>query len=244
MKTFFLFLLSGLSAIGFAQESNNVKTIHFPSLDGLPITADVYTTLKTTDFIVLCHQAGFSRGEYINTAIKLQEMGYSALALDQRSGRNANNIANETAVEAKQKGLSTTYLDAKQDIEAAINYAYKLNNNKPIILVGSSYSSSLALLIASTNPKVKAVAAFSPGEYLKDVKLAEALKTLNKPCFVTSSQSEINQTAGVMRFVNSKYVTHFKPKVKGIHGSRTLWESTKGNDNYWEAFTAFLDGVK
>lgn len=243
MKKYLFFVLLGFTFIGFSQECDNVKTITFPSKDGLTITADLYSTLNAKDLIVLCHQAGFSRGEYINTALKLQKMRYSALAIDQRSGNKANEIINETHLEAKHKGLPTSYLDAKQDIEAAVDYAYKLNNNKPIILVGSSYSSSLVLLIATTNKKVKAVASFSPGEYLKGINLAKSISSLNKPTFVTSSNSEVNQTAEVVKFITPKYVTHFKPKVKGIHGSRALWESTQGNEDYWKAFKTFLKGI-
>jgi len=232
-----------ISLVGYSQKCNNIKTITFPSKDGLSITADLYTTMKAKDFMVLCHQAGFSRGEYVETAAILQKMGYSALAIDQRSGNKANGIKNETNAEAKHKGLSTSYLDAKQDIEAAIDYAYKLNKNKPIILVGSSYSSSLVLLIAAHNNKVKAIAAFSPGEYLHGINLAESIKDLNKPCFVTSAKSEINQTSKVVRYVNAKYITHFKPNVTGIHGSKTLWRSNAGHESYWKAFKSFLRAV-
>jgi len=244
MKKIFLFLLLAISLTGYSQKSNNVKTITFITKDSLKITADLYTTRKAKGFIVLCHQAGFSRGEYVNTAKILQKMGYSALAIDQRSGKKANGIKNETYIEAKFYGYPISYLDAKPDIETAVDYAFKLNHNKPIILVGSSYSSSLVLLIAATNEKVKAVASFSPGEYLKGVNLAESIKNLNKPTFITSSKSEINQTANVVRFVNTKYVTHFKPTVTGKHGSKALWESNAGHETYWKAFSSFLKGIK
>ncbi|MCF6213265.1 MAG: alpha/beta hydrolase [Flavobacteriaceae bacterium] len=244
MKKLLLYIFIGISFIGFSQKTNSIKTLCFPSKDGLPITADIYNTLNAKDFIVLCHQAGFSRGEYINTAKRLQAMGFSALAIDQRSGNKANNILNETHAEAEHRGLSTTYMDAKQDVEAAIDYAYKLNNNKSIVLVGSSYSASLALLVASTNNKVKAVAAFSPGEYLKGVVLAESIKALQKPCFVTSSKSEIKQTTDLVKLVGKKFVTQYKPNVKGIHGSRALWNSTAGTTEYWKAFSGFLSQIK
>jgi hypothetical protein len=32
-----------------------------------------------------------------------------------------------------------------------------------------------------------------------------------------------------------------KPKEKGIHGSRALWDTTDGSEGYWIAFKAFLD---
>jgi len=60
--------------------------IEFPSKDGLMITADSYEMLPGKGFILLCHQADFSRGEYTETAKRLNEMGYNCLAIDQRSG--------------------------------------------------------------------------------------------------------------------------------------------------------------
>ncbi len=221
----------------------NFKTVTFPSKDSLTITADLYLIKKPKNFILLCHQAGFSRAAYIEAAKKLNRLGYSCMAIDQRSGKIANNIINETAKLAKEKGLATKYLDAKPDIETAIDYAYKLNNGK-IILVGSSYSASLSLLLATTNDKVKAVAAFSPGEYLNGINLTESISSLNKPTFVTSSKKEIEQVTGIIKNVKSDVVIHFKPKVKGIHGSRALWKETRGNNTYWKAFTDFLSLVE
>lgn len=219
------------------------KTITFPSKDGLTITADLYSIKDSKNFILLCHQAGFSRGEYIEAAKKLNNLGYSCLAIDQRSGKVANNVINETAKLAKEKGLDTNYFDAKPDIDSAIDYAYKLHGNK-IILVGSSYSAALSLLIATTNDKIKAVAAFSPGEYLDGVNLTESILNLNKPTFVTSSKKEIEQVAGIIKSIKSKQVTHFKPEVDGIHGSRALWKKTVGNNTYWKSFIDFLSRVE
>lgn len=220
-------------------KTNTMKKIEFPSKDGLIITADLYEIETSKNFILLCHQAGYSRGEYIATAKKLNTLGYSCMAIDQRSGNTVNGVKNQTALRAKEKGLATKYLDAKQDIEAAINFGYKKNNNKPIIIVGSSYSASLVLLIGAENEKVKAVASFSPGEYLKGVNVTESIKGMVKPIFATSSKKEIEQTAGVLKLV--KNVTHFKPNLKGIHGSRMLWESTVGNESCWKSFQYFLN---
>lgn len=83
---------------------------------------------------------------------------------------------------------------------------------------------------------------FSPGEYLKGVNLAESISGLTKPVFVTSSKSETTETAQVVKSIKTP-VIHFKPEVKGIHGSRALWKSTNGNDTYWNAFSGFLFGI-
>ena len=220
------------------------KTITFPSKDGLTITADLYLVKEPKDFILLCHQADFSRGEYIEAAKKLNKLGYSCMAIDQRSGKIANNIPNETAKLAIEKGIKLkSYLEAKIDIEAAIDYFYKMNDNTPMIIVGSSYSASLSLLLAVNNTKIKAIAAFSPGEYLEGLNLANAILDLKKPVFVTSSKKEIEGVAVIIENVKSINKVHFKPEVKGIHGSRVLWKKTLGNEKYWKAFTNFLDSL-
>jgi len=218
----------------------NFETLQFKSKDGLLITADYYSVEQPKNLIVLCHRSNCNRGEYRETAPKLNKLGFSCLAIDQRSGMKAFGVINETSALAKQNGLPTGYLDAKQDIESAVNYAYELNSNKPIIILGSSYSASLALLISTETDKIKAVIAFSPGEYLKGVTLAEEIKSLTKPIFATGARKEIDEVSKVLRFVNSKNMTLFKPKVDGFHGSKTLWESVNGHEFFWESLQQFL----
>lgn len=219
-----------------------VKT-RFPSKDGLTISADLYEVNGKKPIVLLCHQAGFSRGEYKDTAVKLNHLGYSCLAIDQRSGKVVNEITNGTAQRAKEKGLPTSYLDARQDIEAAIDYLYEMNGNQSIILAGSSYSASLVLLLGKENEKVKAVAAFSPGEYLKGIKMSDKLQDYKKPVFVTSSKNEIDQIDKLNIVMTDGFKFWFKPQIEGIHGSRVLWESTEGSDKYWEAFEAYLSMI-
>ena len=219
-----------------------VKTT-FPSKDGLLISADLYEVNGKKPTILLCHQAGFSRGEYKDTALRLNKLGFSSLAIDQRSGNISNEIRNETAQRAEDKGLPTTYLDAQQDIEAAIDYLFGMNGNEPVIIVGSSYSASLVLLIGKDNPKVRAIASFSPGEYLKGISMKDKLQGFIRPIFVTSSQKEIKQVEDLNIVMVDGFKFHFQPPFEGVHGSRALWKSTEGNEKYWEAFEAFLGMV-
>ena len=220
------------------------ETITFPSKDNLPITADIYKIKEAPITVLLCHQAGYSRGEYKDSAIELNKLGYSVMATDQRSGNTVNNIDNQTVIAAKAKGLGVAYLDAKQDIEAAIDYIYEQNGGKKIILVGSSYSSSLALLMGNNNSKIKAVAAFSPGEYFKGIDINKNISDYKKPVFVTSSKSESASVTTLVNKVNTVFLTHFIPEVKGIHGSRALWKTTEGNETYWASFRGFLSSLK
>ncbi len=226
--------------IDMNAEDQAVERVYYESRDGLLITGDLYSADKPKGYLLLCHRSHYNRGEYCEIAPKLAALGFLCLAVDQRSGMNVLGFTNETSTLAKQKGLPTGYLDAKQDIEASIDYLYERNGHKPIILVGSSYSASLALLIAKDNAKVKAVAAFSPGEYLKKTKVAESIKGLAKPTYVTSARKETADVGQIIRYMDMKYATYFRSQDAGFHGARTLWDTVDGHEKYWESFSQFL----
>ena len=166
------------------------------------------------------------------------------MAIDQRSGSGVNNIPNETMARAKSKGLGTEYIDVKQDIEAAIDFLYKKNDNHQIVIVGSSYSATLVLLEGKENDKVKAVAAFSPGEYYKGIDVNKEISGIKKPVYVTASNSETSNLTDLVSGISPKYLAHYKPSEKGIHGSRALWKTTDGVEGYWRSFKEFLKSVE
>ncbi len=221
-----------------------MKKINFKSSDGLLITADYYEVKNPKGFILLCHRSHCNRAEYRETAPKLNDLGYSCLAIDQRSGMKVFGEVNETKVRAKELGLPTGYLDAGIDVESGVDRAYELNNRKKIIILGSSYSAALALLIAVNSKKLKAVLAFSPDEHLKKINLSGEIENLKIPIFATSAKKEMDRVKNVLRFVDPKYITLFKPETEGFHGSKTLWESVRGYDTYWNALEKFLKALE
>lgn len=220
------------------------QTISFPSRDGLLITADLYVTATTNPYIILCHQAGYSRGEYRDIAPKLTRLGYNCLAIDQRSGGEINFIKNETALRAKEKMLPTDYIDAAQDIIASIDYV-KSKNPFPIILWGSSYSASLALTIAKDELKVGALVVFSPGEYFSsNGYVANSISKISIPVLALSSRSEYPKMESLFSSVNENLKTLFCPTDEGKHGSKALWDSNPSSKEYWMAVTMFFSKIK
>lgn len=222
------------------KEKKEMTTITFPSLDGLEVTADLFHVGDNAPCFVLCHQARFNRTEHTETAKALMARGYNCLATDQRSGGVLNDQDNETAKRATAKGLPTNYLDAEQDIIAAVNYMAK-KYNQPVILVGSSYSAALGLKVAKENSNVKAILSFSPGEYFGDkLALGKAIAGLDKPTFITSSKGEVPTAQPLAKAVNQTMVTHFIPASNGAHGSRVLWSEQPFSEEYWAAVNGFL----
>ncbi len=229
-----------------AKKAKRPEKVEFPSRDGLLISAIVYEISDDAPVILLCHQARFNKFEYAGIARELNKLGFNCVAIDQRSGGPISNQPNETNLRARKAGKPTSYLDAEQDILAAIDYVAN-RYQKPSILWGSSYSSTLALYIAASNDKVSAVVSFSPGNYFAKEKgsLIDILPTFKKPMFITSSKEEIKYIDELLRKMdlNDKQI-HFKPEGTGYHGSRSLWQGMPGGDEYWKAIKAFLAELK
>lgn len=240
-----------LVAVGLAltlgtisTEAQTARRVKFPSKDGVTITADMYEVNPDYPWVVLFHMAESSRGEFQRIAPKLNKLEVNCIAVDLRSGKEENFIVNETYVLAKNTGLGTAYLDAEKDMRAAIEKAY-LIARKPVIIFGSSYSASLALKLASEMPQVKAVIAFSPGEYFgKELDVAAAAKNLSKPTFIACGSDEKKYTDAIANAVQSQKKIYFAPPKGGAHGSKSLDKGTDGETEYWIQMINFIQTVK
>lgn len=220
------------------------KTISFFSGDGVMITADLYHVSDSLPYMILCHQAFSSRGEYLETAERFTKFGYNCLAIDARSGEEICGVVNQTAIIAKYKGRTTRYVDAEQDIRAAIKYVSEISN-KPVVLVGSTYSASLVMKIAINNSDVKAVIAFSPGEYFgSSYSVKDSIHELKKPLFVTSSKDEAPAVSELVAGVKSRTKQQYTPSMDGVHGAKMLWESNPNYKEYWTALMMFMLRIK
>ena len=223
------------------------------ALAGEPLTlhaADgvtVYGTLSRAQphdrsIALLFHQAHANRHEYDSVVPALQKLGFDTLAIDQRSGGDLFGGHNETVAKL---GASADYLAALPDLEAALAWA-RAQHYARIVAVGSSYSSSLVIVLAAKHPQgLSAIASFSPGEYFDDknqIKQAAARVTL--PFYITTDPAEAGDVAEVLRDAHGANVVHYQPKV-GVHGASTLVAAR--DPGGWQAnlasFTAFVRGL-
>lgn len=227
------------SFVGFSQQ-----TVTFLSKDGLTITADLFVADINKPYILLLHQAGYSRGEYREIAPRLTKLGYNCLAIDQRSGYEVNYIKNETAKLAKEKGLPVEYLDALQDVEAALDYI-KSKTDLPIVIWGSSYSASLALIETAKNLRIKAAVVFSPGEYFgQDDFIKSKISKISVPILLLSSKDECDTVKELVEDIKPSLKTFHCPTDVGKHGSKALWKSNPSSKDYWMSITMFFSKLK
>ncbi len=224
------------------------ETVLLNSSDGVKIKADVYEIKdKKAPVILLFHQAGFSRGEYRETAPLLNDLGFNCIAIDQRSGKGVNGVTNETFTDASEKGFSTKYSDAFPDLKAALKFAMRRHPSNKIVVWGSSYSASLVFVLANNYlDKITAVIAFSPGEYFKfrGKEIKEYAQKVKCPVFITSAKKEHGSWKGIYESIPEGTKFFFLPESEGVHGSRALWKSNKSYKEYWKALKEFLSGIK
>ena len=243
-----LFTASVVAQEPDSQKRKSFKQISFASGDGLELTADLYWKHddKSKPFIVLCHQAGWSRGEYREIAPKLNDLGFNCMAIDQRSGGTVKGVANETAGRAKAAEKPVTFVDAEQDMIAAVNYARENYAEGKLILWGSSYSSALSLRIAGEHQeKIDGVLAFAPGEYfIRFDKPANWIQVsaakIQDPAFITSAKKEYKGWRAIFDSIEAEGSVKFVPKTAGNHGSRALWKQFDDSEQYWTAVKGFL----
>jgi len=242
LNQLYIFLLLVLPVWATGQEK-----VTFASADGVTITADLYAPhAKNAPFIVLCHQAGWSRGEYVEIAPKLNNLGFNCLAIDQRSGNGVNDTKNETFQQAKRAMKQTTYLDALPDIEAALQHTKANLATGKVLLWGSSYSASLVLKVAGEHAdQIDGVLGFSPGEYFKSFGkpadfIAQSAAGIKDPVFITSARNEKGSWSKIFDAIPNTNKVSFLPETMGNHGSRALWQKFTDHTAYWQAVTEFL----
>ncbi|MDP4679533.1 MAG: alpha/beta hydrolase [Cyclobacteriaceae bacterium] len=244
MRGSFFFILI-FSVISNAAHSEDLIKIN--SGDGVEISADLYKVHPdSVPFIILFHQAGWSRGEYLETAPKLNVLGYNCLAVDLRSGKHVNGIDNKTVVSANRALKETNYIDAYQDIEATVLHVKEFLTKGKIIIIGSSFSSSLVLKYAGEYPEnVDGVIAFSPGEYFGSSGkpndfIQSSAKNIRCPSFITSARSEKKSWLSIYKSIEMDTKSYYLPETSGNHGSKALWQKFTDHKDYWNAMTEFL----
>lgn len=227
-------------------EHQATDTISFYAIDGLRITADLYMIDETSPIFILFHRSGWSRGEYINTALSFNELGFNVMAVDLRSGMTSNGILNKTAISATESGYATNLEDAVLDVEASIEYVIQMYDTD-IYLLGSASSASLVLIAGQPYADViNGIFAFSPGEYFEyhGLSISEHVSTLTIPVFITSASYEIDEWQTIFEAVASEMKLAFYPEGFGQHGSESLWSTSKDNSEFWSAIEYFLELLK
>jgi pimeloyl-ACP methyl ester carboxylesterase len=201
------------------------EAVHFYSSDSNKVNGDLYRRNNQYPFILLCPQEGSDRREYLELAPRLLNLEYNCLAVDLRQNSNP--------------------ADAMNDICASIKYVQQLNS-QPVILMGSSVSASLCLILAADNPRIKAVIALNPGEYLQPRKyLCNEVAKISQSVIAFATLQEYPYIQKMLSPIPAEHLTLFKPETNtGMRGTKAFYATSQGNDEYWFALTLFFKKLK
>lgn len=157
------------------MKKSNVETVSFETEDGVKIVADYYKTANGKFAGILIHMMPADRKSFTSLAQRLQNAGYSVLAIDLRGHGDS---INSTKGLLNYKNFSDEEHQASiYDIKAASEFlkkeGFSMENQ---FLIGASIGANLALQFLSQNQQIKAVALLSPGLNYRGIKIENFLK--------------------------------------------------------------------
>lgn len=246
LKVFLWASIAGLTGLIKHSDAQIIRktTVEFHSADSLLITADLYLSRPEDPYILFFHMENSSRGEYDSIAERFVKMRYNCLAVDLRLGGSFGYVNNRTAPRAREMRVSTKQ-GIEKDIKASISFIEAMSDEK-VILLGSSLSATLALKAAAEDQRVKAVMAFSPGEFLQPQNtLRKILKKLTIPAYIACNQVEYPYLLQAVEGVEGSFLTLFEPpQDTRERGSGMLRRNNPTYDEYWFSVLIFIKSLQ
>ena len=193
--------------------------------------------------VLLLHQWMLNRQSYDEFARRLQGKGFGVLAIDGRGfGESVKTTDGKPfALNPGAESLNAETVKAmKTDVGSAFDFLAKQKNVDAarIAIVGASYGSSLAIIYAAENPKVKAVALLSPGlNYFNNLPTMPAVKSYgNRPLLLVAADDDKESADSVKKLKTASgenCETQIYPK--GGHGTE-LFDAKVGLEDLLEQF--------
>lgn len=182
----FLLLLSTAAS---AQE-----VVRFPGADGFELEARYVASSVPDAPVAIClHQYRSDKDSWTPLLPALQDAGFTTLALDQRGHGGSTKKGSETVKveDVPREEFGELVRSGPEDVKAALAWLRSRGNAaQQVVLFGSSYGCSVALLTHAQVPEVKALVLLSPGEEYFGVDVRSAFNAWNGPLLVLSSTED------------------------------------------------------
>jgi dienelactone hydrolase len=191
--------------------------------------------------VLLLHQWQSDRHSYDDLARRLQAKGFAVLSIDGRGFGDSTNTADGKTVQAERTDAAVKAMLG--DVGAAFDYLTKQKNVDAarVGIIGASYGSSLAIIYAADNPKVKAVGLLSPGtNYFGNMPTEPALKKYgDRPLLMVAANDDKESADAVNKLKAAVTSQNYEVKIydKGGHGTG-LFKAGVGLEDLLEQFLA------
>lgn len=215
------------------------------SMGGAKIAGTFYPSPKANSpAILMLHQWMKDRTTFDDLAKRMQAKGIGVLAIDGRGFGESVKTADGTAI-APEK-TSEAVEGMKSDVKAAFEYLARQDNvdKNQMGIIGASYGSSLAVMFAADEPKVKAIALLSPGlNYFGNLPTDPAVRKYgNRPILLVAAEDDKESAGAVTKLKEAGNSTAHEVKVykQGGHGTDIFAAKAGLEDLLIEFFTKNL----
>jgi dienelactone hydrolase len=222
------------------------KTVSIESEGGVKIAGTFYPTSgQSSAAVLMLHQWMSDRHSYDELAKRMQAKGFAVLTIDGRGFGESTKAADGTEIAPSRSNDAVTAM--KADVNAAFEFLSKQDNVSPtrIGIIGASYGSSLALICAADNEKVKAVALLSPGlNYFGNLPTGPAVRKYgNRSLLLVAAEDDKESASSVKKLKEAGASERHEVKVykKGGHGTGLFAPGVGLEDLIEEFFTGNLN---
>ena len=223
------------------------QTVAIDSPDGVKIVGSFFESARANSpAVLLLHQWQSDRHSYDDFAKRLQAKGFNVLSIDGRGFGESVKTADGKPVAPERTDAAVKGMLG--DVGAAFDFLSKQKNVDPsrVGIIGASYGSSLAIIYAADNPKVKAVALLSPGlNYFGNMATEPAVRKYgDRDLFVVASKGDTESAEAAENFEkigNTRYGFMILP-VGSLHGTEMFKyrDKTDGPPLVEDAVESFL----
>lgn len=151
-----------LSVNQVAPQPKHMETVTMTTEDGVEVVGDYYLAgTKNVSAVLLLHMMPATRKSWVEFAEKLNDAGFSALAIDLRGHGDSLNKSDGTYLNYKNFS-NAEHQSSIHDVEASANFLKQKGATK-IIVIGASIGANLALQYAAAHHDIRSAVLLSPG---------------------------------------------------------------------------------
>jgi len=169
----------------------NVEKVSFQTFDGVIIKANYFpSSAEQPVGVILLHMLGQDKSSWNEFASKLQENGFTVLAIDFRG--HGESILQDSKTLNWNKFSETEFNLMTQEVASAKSFLTKKGINEDrVFIAGASLGANIALNYAITDSQLKGIALLSPGLNYKGVlTLLAVRKIVSTPVLFVASNED------------------------------------------------------
>ncbi|MDR1683837.1 MAG: lysophospholipase [Elusimicrobiota bacterium] len=162
--------------------------------------------------VIFLHELMGGKNDFKNLAKKLNQFGFTTLAVDLRGHGGSVNLGEQSAF--KKTGTDNEFNQMTRDVTAAIEYLAKNGFAAPdVFLIGEGLGANVAARSIIFNPDIAGLALLTPTLKSRDVLTMTGIKVNTKPVFIAVSSADRKNMMEASFIRNAAFLASGQGKV-------------------------------